>query len=90
MPQYYLHYDNGELLRDEVGQQLAGDDEARDAVRVAASEFIGEQIASGTDVKWSNRILLESAGKIIFVFKFSSILNNAEHSPDPKNSSILT
>lgn len=81
MPRYYLHDQNGELLRDEVGQELGFDEHAKIAARAAAGELIAEQVSKGEKIDLFNRILVERDGKLVFVLEFRSLFKNLASNP---------
>ena len=76
MPHYFFHYQNGELLRDEVGQDLADDSAARAEARVAASELIAAQIADGEAMNPRDRIFVERDGELAFVLQFQDLVKS--------------
>lgn len=79
MPHYFFHYQNGEMLRDEVGQDLADDAAARAEARVAASELIAEQIAEGKAMNPRDRIFVERDGELAFVLQFEDLVKGSGH-----------
>lgn len=74
MPRYYLHYENDERLRDEVGQELADDEAARHAALEAAGELLSEQILRGERVDLDHRIVAECDGETRFTIAFRDLV----------------
>lgn len=79
MPRYYFHYENNEFMRDEVGQELADDEAARQAALQAAGELLSEQILRGERVDLEHRIIAECDGETRFTIAFRDLVKL----PDP-------
>ena len=77
MPRYYFHLYNGELVRDEVGEELAGLVRAGEVARRSVSEVIAEQITRGEIVDLEHRLEVEGDDGIVMVLKYKDLFNLA-------------
>lgn len=73
MPRYYFHLYTDDLMRDGVGQQLAGLAAAGDVARRSVSEVIAEQISRGEKVDLGHRLEVEGDEGIVMVLEYRDL-----------------
>jgi hypothetical protein len=66
MPRYYFHYRNGDLFKDDIGQQLPGLEAARRHARQVALD-----LARGGEPKSASVVVAEEDRTVLVVQLFS-------------------
>ena len=78
LPLYYFHLHNGDLLRDETGEEFADGEAARQAAVRGISELIAEKIAAGEKVDLRHRMEIEDEQGRRTVIQFSELFDGIE------------